>query len=195
MGVDYWNKYATTAGRPSVRIETTKSYQYGLFVADLAHMPASVCGTWPAFWTVSHVDYPSQGEIDILENIHENTQSIQTLHTSANCSVVGNELGAQQYGKQVSYNCDDKATYSDYGSQSTDQGCSATDSDPNSYGSTFNANSGGVCALNTILLCLMLIYCCRCHGMDQRNYSDLELCPKQCSIQSEDWKPRYLHLG
>ena len=119
MGVDYWNTYETTAGRPSVRIETTKQYQYGLFIADLAHMPASVCGTWPAFWTVSHVDYPSQGEIDILESINEATQSLETLHTTANCSVVGNMLGAQQNATQASYNCDDQATSSNYGSQST----------------------------------------------------------------------------
>jgi hypothetical protein len=146
MGVDYWNSYSTSAtGRPSVRIETTKQYQYGLFVADLAHMPASVCGTWPAFWTVNHVNYPSNGEIDILENINENTQSLETLHTTAGCSVVGNMLGTQQNAKQASYNCDDQATYSNYGSQSQYQGCSATNSDPNSYGSTFNANSGGVC--------------------------------------------------
>ena len=152
MGVDHWNKYATNTGRPSVRIETIKPYQYGLFVADLAHMPASVCGTWPAFWTVSHVDYPSQGEIDILENISENTQSLETLHTSANCSVVGNQLGTQQLGNEASYSCDDQSTFSKYGSQSQYQGCSSTNSDPHSYGSAFNANSGGVCTLNTILM-------------------------------------------
>lgn len=147
MGVDYWNEYLATQGRPSVRIETKKSYQYGLFVADLAHMPASVCGTWPAFWTVNHVNYPSNGEIDILENISENTQSLQTLHTTAGCSVVGNNLGQQQNGTQNSYNCDNQATISNFGTQSLDQGCSATNSDDHSYGSAFNAISGGVCTL------------------------------------------------
>jgi beta-glucanase (GH16 family) len=145
MGVDYWNKYSITEGRPSVRIESIETYQYGLFVADLAHMPASVCGIWPAFWTVNTVDYPANGEIDIIENINENERSLETLHTAPGCQVVGNELGYQQSGYQESYNCADSATTSNYSSQSVDQGCSAIDTDMMSFGSLFNANSGGVC--------------------------------------------------
>lgn len=50
IGVDSVANYegTTARGRPSIRIETEKKYQYGLFIADLAHMPANVCGTWPA---------------------------------------------------------------------------------------------------------------------------------------------------
>ena len=50
MGVDYTNSYVVGVdrGRPSVRLESKKVYQYGLFVGDFAHMPASVCGTWPS---------------------------------------------------------------------------------------------------------------------------------------------------
>ena len=47
MGVDYKN-VASGRGRPSVRIETKKSYQHGLFVIDIAHMSGGICGTWPA---------------------------------------------------------------------------------------------------------------------------------------------------
>lgn len=49
IGVD--NTNVTPNGRPSVRITSKKSYNHGLFILDLAHMPFG-CGTWPAFWTV-----------------------------------------------------------------------------------------------------------------------------------------------
>ena len=44
MGVDHENKCPT--GRPSVRITSKKSYNTGLVVIDLAHMPGSICGAW-----------------------------------------------------------------------------------------------------------------------------------------------------
>jgi hypothetical protein len=152
MGVDYKNPIpldGSARGRPSVRIESKQFYNHGLFIADLAHMPASVCGTWPAFWTVSKVNYPAQGEIDILENIHDNTVSLHALHTAPMCEVVGNVKGKQQSANQNTYNCDDTATTSDYGSktQYKNQGCAATSTDPNSFGSTFNAQGGGVYAM------------------------------------------------
>lgn len=46
IGVD--NSSTTTTGRPSVRITSKKRYTKGLFILDLAHMPASTCGSWPA---------------------------------------------------------------------------------------------------------------------------------------------------
>lgn len=39
-------------GRMSVRLESKATYNYGLIILDLLHMPASTCGTWQAFWTV-----------------------------------------------------------------------------------------------------------------------------------------------
>ena len=36
------------SGRSSVRITSQKSYQFGLVVVDIDHMPGGVCGTWPA---------------------------------------------------------------------------------------------------------------------------------------------------
>lgn len=60
MGVDHDN-VAPSAGRPSVRITSTKSYNSGLVILDAAHMPEG-CGTWPAFWMVGP-NWPHQGEI------------------------------------------------------------------------------------------------------------------------------------
>ena len=39
-------------GRMSVRLESKATYDQGLIILDLAHMPGSTCGTWPAFWYV-----------------------------------------------------------------------------------------------------------------------------------------------
>lgn len=49
-------------GRMSVRLTSNKSYQSGLIILDVAHMPGGICGSWPAFWTVGP-DWPNQGEI------------------------------------------------------------------------------------------------------------------------------------
>ncbi len=47
IGVDHTN-VASGSGRDSVRIVSNKSYNHGLFILDLAHMPGGICGTWPA---------------------------------------------------------------------------------------------------------------------------------------------------
>lgn len=44
-GVDTTNP--TPEGRPSIRLTSKKSYEAGLVVLDVAHMPTG-CGTWPA---------------------------------------------------------------------------------------------------------------------------------------------------
>ena len=53
---------STPNGRPSVRITSKESYETGLIILDLDHMPGGICGTWPAFWTVGP-NWPDDGEI------------------------------------------------------------------------------------------------------------------------------------
>ncbi|RDW79847.1 hypothetical protein BP6252_04485 [Coleophoma cylindrospora] len=128
-------------GRASVRLQSNNIYNHGLFIADIAHMPASVCGTWPAFWTVglpsSTVVYPTHGEIDIIENINEQTVNLATLHTNAGFSIGG--LSNEMTSAATTTNCDNGAT--------NNAGCSATSKDTASYGSGFNAVGGGVYAM------------------------------------------------
>jgi beta-glucanase (GH16 family) len=57
------NTTVTPNGRPSVRIVSNASYNKGLFLLDLEHMPTG-CGTWPAFWMVGP-NWPNSGEIDV----------------------------------------------------------------------------------------------------------------------------------
>lgn len=96
-------------------------------------------------WTVGHTNYPQWGEIDILENINENTQSLHVLHTNPGCTVAGNQGAVRQTSIQSSYNCDDQATSGPFGtSQSKYQGCAATSTTANAYGTPFNNAGGGV---------------------------------------------------
>lgn len=59
LGVDSTNN--ASDGRDSVRVQSQKSYQHALVIADIVHMPGSVCGTWPAFWMVGD-SWPNDGK-------------------------------------------------------------------------------------------------------------------------------------
>ncbi|KAK3898934.1 glycoside hydrolase [Staphylotrichum tortipilum] len=134
LGVDYTN--TTTTGRASVRVTSKKSYTKGLFIADIPHMPAgapgtSSCGLWPAFWMFGP-NWPTSGEIDIIEGVNSQTSNSVTLHTAAGCSIASN-AGAAPGTKLVTPNC-----------QGT-EGCSqATPASTANYGAAFNAAGGGV---------------------------------------------------
>jgi Glycosyl hydrolases family 16 len=58
-----------SSGRLSVRVASKKAYTHGLFIADIQHMPGSICGVWPSYWMVGP-DFPTNGEIDIIENVN-----------------------------------------------------------------------------------------------------------------------------
>ncbi|RAR04643.1 glycoside hydrolase family 16 protein [Stemphylium lycopersici] len=86
MGVDHTNK--DEAGRASVRLESKKSWNTGLLIADIRHMPPSECGVWPALWLLSSSeDWPEGGEIDLVEGVNDYETNSVTLHTSKGCMV------------------------------------------------------------------------------------------------------------
>ncbi|KAL5121130.1 nicotinate-nucleotide diphosphorylase (carboxylating) [Pleosporales sp. CAS-2024a] len=92
LGVDYTT--ASPKGRASVRVESRKNWNQGLLIADIAHMPASTCGTWPAFWLLGKDTWPAGGEIDIVEGVNDYASNAMTLHTSAGCSVANTSTTA-----------------------------------------------------------------------------------------------------
>ncbi|KAK0946901.1 hypothetical protein LTR29_001770 [Friedmanniomyces endolithicus] len=134
MRVDSTNN--APSGRASVRITSNKSYQSGLFILDADHMPTG-CGTWPAFWLVGP-NWPSGGEIDIIEGVNEQSGNAMTLHTGSGCSITNNDAFS---GSISTSNCDVNAV-----GQDKNAGCSISTTDTQSYGSGFNANNGGVYA-------------------------------------------------
>jgi len=129
IGCDTKNK-VTGRGRQSVRISTKEIWNGGLFVMDLQHMPTG-CGTWPAWWLVGP-NWPTGGEIDIIEGVNKGTVDQSTLHTNTGC-VMTRENNTQFTGKWASKNC------------LGNNGCGII-GNPNSYGAPFNAAGGGVFA-------------------------------------------------
>ena len=97
-------------GRESVRLESKKLYNSGLFMLYLEHMPTG-CGTWPAFWTSVPGPppkppkvpvWPNRGEIDIIEGVNLQTNNLATLHTSHTCQF-GDASHTKFGGKKIKF--------------------------------------------------------------------------------------------
>lgn len=134
MGVDYKTKLSPNGpGRDSVRIESKEYYDEGLYIIDLQHMPGSVCGTWPAFWSVGP-NWPYDGEIDIIEGVNKHEANEIVLHTSGSCSLSSeNDMS----GTMSSSEC---------GESSGTIGC-VVKGQTGTSGAPFNEKNGGVYAM------------------------------------------------
>lgn len=119
-------------GRDSVRIGSKKYYDQSLVIADIAHMPGSVCGTWPAFWSVGK-QWPGDGEIDIIEGVNKQDHNEIVMHTSGTCSLTDKGMS----GAVNATGCGE-----DLGTV----GCVVEDGE-GSYGTSFNQQGGGVYAM------------------------------------------------
>ncbi|RBR07942.1 uncharacterized protein FIESC28_10456 [Fusarium coffeatum] len=131
--------YDLGEGRPSVRLESKESYQYGLFIADFGHMPISQCGTWPAFWAYGSREWPTDGEVDILEGANLAYTNIMSAHTAEGCML--DPADSNLYSGIL--------RDADCGVGTDNVGCgfNPPKSDTSSYGDGFNAVGGGVYAM------------------------------------------------
>lgn len=84
-------------------------------------------------------DWPTGGEIDILEGVNEQSNNAMTLHTAPNCKI-GPDTSIFA-GEVTTPNCDVNAS-----TQSKNSGCSIESPSTNSYGEGLNAIGGGVYA-------------------------------------------------
>jgi hypothetical protein len=134
MGVDH-TTVNPNGGRAAVRVSSNKAYTKGLFIADIAHMPDSTCGVWPAFWTFGP-NWPASGEIDIIEGVNDQATDSVTLHTSSGCTM--QSTGALSSSKLASGDC---------GAGNGNTGCSTSTTNKAGYGTGFNAIGGGVYAM------------------------------------------------
>jgi hypothetical protein len=135
MAADSTN-VASGRGRNSIRVESKASYNHGLVILDLNHMPEG-CGTWPAFWLLGP-DWPTGGEVDIIEGVNSQAANSFAMHTSSGCSVVSDGSFS---GNLVTPNCDVNAPGQGY-----NVGCSISTLNTQSYGTGFNNIQGGVYA-------------------------------------------------
>lgn len=133
LGVDHVTKLDPNGkGRDSVRVGTKKFYDKSLVIADIAHMPGSACGTWPAFWSVGK-EWPSDGEIDIIEGVNLQDHNEIVMHTAGTCSLTDTAMT----GIVNATGCGE-----DLGTV----GC-VIEGHKGSYGTSFNQQGGGVYAL------------------------------------------------
>ncbi|CAG8126284.1 unnamed protein product [Penicillium olsonii] len=133
LGVDHTTKLNPNGkGRDSVRIGTKKYYDKSLVIADIAHMPGSACGTWPAFWSTGK-DWPGDGEIDIIEGVNLQDHNEIVMHTAGTCSLTDTDMT----GTVNATGCGE-----DLGTV----GC-VIEGHKGSYGTSFNGQGGGVYAM------------------------------------------------
>ncbi|KAJ5316507.1 hypothetical protein PENANT_c019G00547 [Penicillium antarcticum] len=133
LGVDHTTTLDPNGkGRDSVRIGSKKYYDQSLVIADIAHMPGSVCGTWPAFWSVGK-NWPGDGEIDIIEGVNLQDHNEIVMHTAGTCSLTDTDMT----GVVNATGCGE-----DLGTV----GC-VIEGHKGSYGTSFNGQGGGVYAM------------------------------------------------
>jgi len=125
-------------GRPSVRISSKKTYNGGLFLFDLLHMPFG-CGTWPAIWTCGP-NWPNYGELDIIEGVNNQALNSMSMHTSTGCTMQG--VARKQSGTAKNLDC-----WVADRNQTNNSGCGVQSANTMSYGMGFNNNKGGVYAV------------------------------------------------
>ena len=80
-------------------------------------------------------NWPSSGEIDIIEGVNLQTTNSITLHTSPGCIM---DFGGSSGATPVEANCNANNGYN---------GCSANTWDQKNFGTGFNNNGGGVYAM------------------------------------------------
>jgi hypothetical protein len=127
-----------STGRFSVRVTSKKTYGLNnLFIFDVKHSPIG-CGTWPALWLSDPSNWPTNGEIDVMEQVNvvsADAYNQMTLHTSSGCKMDGKR---KLTGKSLSTSC--------VNSTNNNEGC-AVNAGSGTYGPTFNSNGGGILAM------------------------------------------------
>jgi hypothetical protein len=164
--VIYMKSKPTDGGpRESIRIEGKTRFTSdvgGLFILDLDHIPVG-CGQWPAFWLTDTMNWPYNGEIDIVEGVNLQNKVKTALHTSNECSMYAHVPSYKMtgiwdratgipdtYTGTMDYNTSLPADncYAMAPHQWMNQGCVIESSDDNTIGSGINnVGNGGIYVL------------------------------------------------
>ncbi|KAL8735916.1 MAG: hypothetical protein Q9166_000478 [cf. Caloplaca sp. 2 TL-2023] len=144
-GVDHAS-VASGRGRNSIRLTSKTQYTHGLVILDVAHMPGSICGVWPAFW-MTGPNWPNSGEIDIIEGVNTGTRNQMTMHTGPGCTLAGSSC-------QGGLGCPIKPT-----------------EQANNYGTSLNNGGGGVYAMEWTSGSIKIWYFPRNNGLPSDIFS------------------------
>ncbi|KAJ3832919.1 concanavalin A-like lectin/glucanase domain-containing protein [Lentinula raphanica] len=130
----------TTFGRNSVYLESNNAMTIGsLLVLDAVHIPYG-CSVWPSLFTQGQ-DWPTNGEIDLVENVNLATTNQYSLHAGSSSCVQSSSATSNQTGTTTSTNC------TVVPSEDENTGCVVEDNQSNSFGAGFAENNGGVYAV------------------------------------------------
>lgn len=125
----------SSTGRNSVRVTSKNTYDSGLFIFDVRHTPHG-CGTWPALWLTDVSNWPSNGEIDVMEAVNlADSGNQMTLHTASGCEM---DHKRKQTGTTTYENC--------YWEANDESGCGVKGND-STFGEDYNSAGGGYMAL------------------------------------------------
>jgi hypothetical protein len=141
VGVNSWSGRAWDDPNfpEGVYLRSRKSYNCGtVVIADFSHVPATACGSWPAFWLAGK-NWPFDGEIDIMEAVNEMTHNQITIHTRPDFypevgpgGQTGQTVGLADCGAGVPAGA---------------VGCGVINTKQDGWGSGFNAAGGGLYAM------------------------------------------------
>ncbi|KAF9484359.1 glycoside hydrolase family 16 protein [Pholiota conissans] len=142
MKADTTSVLPAGVNRESVRINSNTTYNGGLFILDLNRAPWG-CAIWPAFWTVGlGRTWPANGEVDILEGVHDQEHNQIAWHTEAGCLIDPTAPFTGQLTQTNGVNntnCD--------ANLNQNSGCAVTEWSRASYGPFFEAQGGGILAM------------------------------------------------
>ncbi|EIW58553.1 glycoside hydrolase family 16 protein [Trametes versicolor FP-101664 SS1] len=135
IAVDDTSDVAAGGKRNSIRISSKKSWERGLFIADIYSMPHG-CGVWPAYWSLGNAkSWPNAGEIDIIEGVNNNMQNQVTLHSGAGCVL---DKATDALSNLLGTSCES--------SNGNNAGCAWQQKENSTFGHLFNMQAGGVYA-------------------------------------------------
>ncbi|KAG1833831.1 glycoside hydrolase family 16 protein [Suillus variegatus] len=117
-------------------------YNMGLFILDLDMAPWG-CGGTAFFQTLGSGTWPYNGEIDIIEGVHDNEHNQVTWHTAPGCNLTQN---TNFTGTIVQTNYTDNLQCNAF--INNNAGCGVTEWSQASYGPLFDEANGGVFAMN-----------------------------------------------
>jgi len=118
--------------RKSTRIESKWNIGNHVHILDLAHMPTGR-GTWPAYWMVGP-NWPTGGEIDIIEGANDIAPNLVTIHTTPGCTMDG-MTNRTQTGRVKANDCNAYVN--------GNVGCGVNGVTGNDFGPKLNQYNGG----------------------------------------------------